>query len=151
MGSLFRSQHELIFVWKSGRGRYRNTVELGRNGRNRANVWQYPGIAGFRHSEGGDLLASHPTCKPVKMVADAILDVTARGDIVIDPFMGSGTTLIAAERVGRIAYGLEIDPHYCDTVIRRYQALTGDPAVHSQSGRTFAELVAAAGNGKCAA
>ena len=132
-----------MFVWKSGRGRHRNNVELGRNGRNRTNVWEYPAIAGFRHSEGGDLLASHPTCKPVNMVADAILDVTARGDIVVDPFMGSGTTLIAAERVGRIAYGLEIDPHYCDGIIRCYQSLTGDMAMHSESGQTFDQLTAA--------
>lgn len=148
MGSLYRSQHELVFVWKSGRGRHRNNVELGRNGRNRTNVWEYPSIAGFRHSEGGDLLATHPTCKPVNLVVDAILDVTARGDIVVDPFMGSGTTLIAAERVGRIAYGLEIDPIYCDAIVRRYQALTGDTVVHSESGRTFDDIAAAALDGE---
>lgn len=148
MGSLYRSQHELVFVWKSGRGRHRNNVELGRNGRNRTNVWEYPSIAGFRHSEGGDLLATHPTCKPVNLVADAILDVTARGDIVVDPFMGSGTTLIAAERVGRIAYGLEIDPIYCDAIVRRYQALTGNTVVHSESGRTFDDIAAAALDGE---
>ena len=143
MGSLYRSQHELVFVWKNGRARHRNNVELGRYGRNRTNVWSYPAIAAFRHSEEGDLLAAHPTCKPVKLVADAILDVTARGDIVVDPFMGSGTTLIAAERVGRVSYGLELDPAYCDTIIRRYQALTGDIVVHSESGQTFDDLAAA--------
>ena len=140
MGSLYRSQHEMVFVWKNGRARHLNNVELGRHGRNRTNVWSYPGIAGFRYSEGGDLLATHPTCKPVKLVADAILDVTARGDIVVDPFMGSGTTLIAAERVGRTAYGMELDPLYCDTIIRRYQSLTGDAAVHVESGLTFDAL-----------
>ena len=151
MGSLYRSQHELVFVWKNGRARHRNNVELGRYGRNRTNVWTYPAIAAFRHSEGGDLLADHPTCKPVKLVADAILDVTARGDIVADPFMGSGTTLIAAERVGRSAYGLELDPLYCDTIVRRYQALTGDAAIHGASGRTFDDMAAAAPDRECAA
>lgn len=140
MGSLYRSQHELVFVWKSGRGRHRNNVELGRHGRSRTNVWSYPSISGFRHSEDKDLLAAHPTVKPVKLVADAILDVSARGEIVIDPFMGSGTTLIAAERVGRIAYGFEIDPLYCDTIIRRFEALTGEVAVHEESGATFHDL-----------
>jgi len=140
MGSLYRSQHELIFVWKSGRARHRNNVELGRHGRNRTNLWSYPSISAFRHSEDGDLLADHPTCKPVKLVADAILDVTARGDVVVDPFMGSGTTLIAAERVGRIAHGLEIDPLYCDTILRRYRALTGDEPIHGLSGLSFARV-----------
>lgn len=142
MGSLYRSQHELVFVWKNGRTRHRNNVELGRHGRNRTNVWSYPAIAAFRHSEESDLLAAHPTCKPVKLVADAILDVTARGDIVVDPFMGSGTTLIAAERVGRAGYGLELDPAYCDIIVRRYQQLTGDNAVHAESGRSFDDLAA---------
>jgi DNA modification methylase len=140
MGSLYRSQHELVFVWKSGPGRHRNNVALGKYGRNRTNVWSYPSIAGFRHSEGGDLLKDHPTCKPVRLVADAILDVTARGDIVVDPFMGSGTTLIAAERVGRIAHGLELDPRYCDAILRRYEALTGDAAVLAATGETFAAV-----------
>lgn len=151
MGSLYRSQHELVFVWKNGRTRHRNNVELGRHGRNRTNVWTYPAIAAFRHSEGGDLLADHPTCKPVKLVADAILDVTARGDIVVDPFLGSGTTLIAAERVGRSAYGLELDPRYCDTIVRRYQALSGDAAIHGASGKTFDDMAAAAIDPECAA
>lgn len=142
MGSLYRSQHELFFVWKSGRGRHQNNVELGRNGRTRTNVWSYESAAAFRYSEGGDLLAGHPTCKPVALVADAILDVSKRGDIVIDPFMGSGTTMIAAERVGRIAYGMEIDPIYVDGIIRRFEKLTGQDAVH-QDGRTFAEITLA--------
>jgi DNA modification methylase len=142
MGSLYRSQHEFVFVWKSGRARHRNNVELGRHGRNRTNVWNFPSIAGFRHSEGGDLLQLHPTSKPVKLVAEAILDVTSRGDVVVDPFMGSGTTLIAAERVGRIAHGLEIDTLYCDAIVRRYEALTGDMPVLEETGETFAVVAA---------
>ena len=141
MGSLYRSQHELFFVWKSGRGRHRNNVELGKNGRSRTNIWPYPSAAGFRHSEGGDLLADHPTCKPVALVADAILDVSKRGEIVVDPFMGSGTTIIAAERVGRIAYGIELDPLYVDAAIRRFEKLTGEEVLH-EDGRTFSEVAA---------
>ena len=145
MGGLYRNQMELIFVWKAGRGRNRDNVALGKFGRNRTNVWEYPGIAGFRFSEGGDLLKTHPTCKPVKLVADAILDVTARGEIVIDPFLGSGTTIIAAERIGRIAYGMEIDPLYCDAILRRYRDLTGDEPVRASTRQTFAELEAERG------
>ena len=111
MGSLYRSQHELVFVFKTGRGGHRNNVQLGRFGRNRSNVWHYPGPTPSPASrEEGNLLALHPTVKPVAMVADAILDCTARGDIVLDGFLGSGTTLIAAERTGRRCYGLELDP-----------------------------------------
>jgi DNA modification methylase len=109
MGSLYRSQHELIFVFKNGKGRHQNNVMLGKYGRNRSNVWQYEGANTFsRHGDEGNLLALHPTCKPVNLVADAILDCSARGDIVLDCFLGSGTTLIAAERVGRICYGMEL-------------------------------------------
>ena len=146
MGSLYRSQHELFFVWKSGQGRHQNNVELGRNGRNRTNVWSYPGIAAFRHSEGGDLLEAHPTSKPVALVADAIRDVSKRGDLVIDPFIGSGTTIIAAERVGRIAYGIELDPLYIDASIRRFEHLTGQVARHD-SDLTFTEIAAQRANG----
>ncbi len=142
MGSLYRSQHEMIFVWKAGQGRHRNNVELGRNGRNRSNVWQYPAIGTFRHSDEGDLLQLHATPKPARMIADAILDVTARGDIVLDPFIGSGTTIIAAERIGRRAYGMELDPVHVDTAIRRFERHSGEAAVHVATGRTFAEMSA---------
>ena len=145
MGGLYRNQMELVFVWKAGRGRNRNNVALGKYGRSRTNVWNYPGIAGFRYSEGGDLLKTHPTCKPVRLVADAILDVTARGEIVIDPFLGSGTTIIAAERVGRVAYGMEIDPIYCDAILRRYRDLTGDEPILASTNQTLAELEAERG------
>ena len=141
MGSLYRSQHELIFVFKTGRGRHRNNVQLGRFGRSRSNVWHYPGANSFsRKTEEGNLLALHPTVKPVALVADAILDCTAHGDIVLDGFLGSGTTVIAAERTGRRCYGLELDPGYVDTIIRRWQALTGGIARHADSGRSFDDL-----------
>src|SRR5207248_9821831 len=111
MGSLYRSQHELVFVFKHGRSGHRNNVQLGQFGRNRSNIWRYPGANSFAGGgEEGNLLALHPTVKPVAMVVDAILDASARGDIVLDAFLGSGTTLIAAERTGRRCYGLELDP-----------------------------------------
>jgi hypothetical protein len=143
MGSLYRSQHELVFVFKYGRDRHRNNVQLGQFGRNRSNVWRYPGANSFsRSGDEGNLLALHPTVKPVALVADAILDCTARGDLVLDGFLGSGTTLIAAERVGRHCYGLEIDPVYIDTIVRRWQAFTGDSARHESSGKSFNEVEA---------
>jgi len=142
MGSLYRSMHEFVFVFKNGSASHRNNVQLGRYGRNRTNVWSYPCANTFsRQSEEGHLAALHPTVKPVALVADAIMDCSARGDIVLDPFMGSGTTLIAAERVGRRGYGMEIDPLYVDTVVRRWQAFTGDKAIHAVSRKTFDDLV----------
>ena len=145
MGSLYRSQHELIFVFKHGRAAHRNNVELGKNGRYRTNIWHYPGANSFaRKTDEGNLLEMHPTVKPVAMVADAILDCSARGDIVPDPFLGSGTTLLAAERTGRTCYGLELDPLYIDTIIRRWQKYTGGSAVHAASGKLFDDLAAGA-------
>jgi DNA modification methylase len=145
MGSFYRSRHEFVFVYKQGTAPHRNNVELGRHGRNRSNVWSYPGVNSFgRRGEEGNLLALHPTVKPVKLVADAILDCAARGDVVLDAFLGSGTTLIAAERVGRRCFGVELDPLYVDTAIRRWQALTGDTARHATSGHSFDELEATA-------
>ena len=138
MGSLYRSMHEFVLVFKNGTAPHRNNVQLGKYGRNRTNVWDYPCANTFsRQSEEGYLSALHPTVKPVAMVADAILDCSARGDVVLDPFMGSGTTLIAAERVGRRCYGMEIDPLYVDTIIRRWQAFTGDKAIHAVTGKSF--------------
>jgi DNA modification methylase len=138
MGSLYRSQHEFVFVFKNGSASHRNNVQLGRFGRYRSNVWNYPGANSLgRGTEEGNLLALHPTVKPVKLVADSILDCSARGDLVLDPFMGSGSTLMAAERVGRCCYGLEIDPLYVDTIIRRWQAQTGEDAIHETTGRRF--------------
>jgi hypothetical protein len=141
MGSLYRSQHELVFVFKQRGGSHRNNVQLGQFGRNRSNVWHYPGANSFARSTAeGNLLVLHPTVKPVAMVADAILDCTARGEIVLDAFLGSGTTVIAAERTGRRCYGLELDPAYVDTAVRRWQALTGGSARHAASGRSFDDL-----------
>jgi DNA modification methylase len=141
MGSLYRSQHELVFVFKHGRDGHRNNVQLGQFGRNRSNVWRYPGANSFaRCGEEGNLLALHPTVKPVAMVADAILDCSARGDIVLDAFLGSGTTVIAAERTGRRCFGLELDAGYLDMTVRRWQALTGGTAHHAASGRSFDDL-----------
>jgi DNA modification methylase len=141
MGSFYRSQHELVFVFKHGRNGHRNNVRLGQFGRNRSNVWHYPGANSFaRSGQEGNLSALHPTVKPVAMVADAILDCSARGDIVLDGFLGSGTTVIAAERTGRRCYGIELDAGYADTTIRRWQALTGGSALHGISGRSFDDL-----------
>jgi DNA modification methylase len=138
MGSLYRSQHELVFVFKNGKAPHRNNIELGQFGRYRTNVWQYPGVNSFsRKTDEGNLLEFHPTVKPVALVADAILDCTARNDIVLDPFLGSGTTVIAAERTGRVCLGIEIDPLYVDTAIRRWQTFTGQEAVNSSSGKSF--------------
>ena len=148
MGSLYRSQHELVFVFKRGRARHRNNVQLGRHGRDRSNLWSYPGARTLsRTSEEGNLLAMHPTVKPLRLVADALLDCTTRGDIVLDPFLGSGTTLLAAERVGRVCRALEIDPLYTDTAIRRWQDHTGEHAQHAESGRRFDEIAGDAAPG----
>jgi DNA modification methylase len=141
MGSLYRSQHELVPVFKQRGGPHRNNVQLGQFGRNRSNVWRYPGANSF--ARGGvedNLLALHPTVKPVAMVADAILDGSARGDVVLDAFLGSGTTVIAAERTGRRCCALELDPGYVDTAIRRWQTLTGDKTRHAATGRSFDDL-----------
>jgi DNA modification methylase len=143
MGSFYRSRHELIFVFRNGNGKHRNNVQLGRYGRNRTNVWEYPGVNTLsKQTDEGSLLALHPTVKPVALVADALLDCSSRGDIVLDGFLGSGSTLIAAERTGRHCHGVEIDPVYVDTAIRRWQRHTGDHAVHTISGKRFDELAA---------
>lgn len=150
MGSLYRSQHELIFVYKNGAERHTNNVQLGRFGRNRTNVWQYPGVNSFARETGeGNLLALHPTVKPVALVADALLDASDRGDIVLDPFLGSGTTVVAAEKTGRVGYGIELDPRYVDVAVRRWQRLTGHSATCATSGMSFDEraVVRAASEG----
>ena len=139
MGSLYRSQHELVLVWLNGRGAHINNVELGRHGRSRSNVWTYPGVNTFRPGRN-DELRMHPTVKPVALVADAIKDCSLRGATVLDPFIGSGTTLIAAEKTGRKARGIEIDPRYVDAAVRRWQAYTGKPAIQPNTGLTFEQV-----------
>ena len=139
MGSLYRSQHELICVFKSGTGRHTNNIELGKNGRHRTNVWEYDS-AGTQARKGNNVLELHPTVKPVQLVMDALLDCSNRGDIVLDSFLGSGTTLLAAERTGRVCRGVELDPLYVDTAIRRWQNLTGQDAVRISDDKMFREV-----------
>ncbi len=138
MGSFYRSQHELILVWKNGRAKHVNNIELGKHGRNRSNVWSYAGANAFGAERLADL-AMHPTVKPVALVADAILDCSRRGDLVLDSFGGSGTTLVACEKTGRKARLIEIDAAYCDQTIRRWQTLTGRCAINA-AGIPFNEL-----------
>ena len=139
MGSFYRSKHELIFVWKNGTESHINNFELGQHGRTRTNIWDYPGITGMRAGRLEEL-AMHPTVKPVAMVADAIKDCSRRGALVLDPFCGSGTILIAAEKTGRKARALEIDSHYVDVAVRRWQTYTGKHAVLSATGQTFEDV-----------
>ena len=136
MGSLYRSKHELVFVWKNGNEPHINNVELGQFGRSRSNVWTYAGVNTLRPGRLDDL-AMHPTVKPVALVADAIKDCSRRGGLVLDPFGGSGTTIIAAEKTGRYARVIEIDPRYCDVAVRRWEAYTGKQATHAITGKTF--------------
>ena len=141
MGSLYRSKHELVFVAKKGKAPHINNVELGRHGRYRTNVWDYAGANSFGPNRDTDL-TDHPTVKPTALVADAIRDVTKRGDIVLDAFLGSGTTILAAERTGRTGYGIEIEPGFVDVAIRRWEKLTGCEATLAATGQTFAEVAA---------
>ncbi|MBK3664776.1 site-specific DNA-methyltransferase [Bradyrhizobium diazoefficiens] len=139
MGSFYRSKHELVFVWKNGDAPHINTFELGQHGRHRTNVWDYDGVNTMRPGRM-DELAMHPTVKPVTLVADAIRDCSKRGNIVLDPFCGSGTILIAAEKTGRRARAIEIDPHYVDVAIRRWQTYTGKVARLAPLDETFDEV-----------
>ena len=140
MGSCYRSAHELCFIFKKGNKSHTNNVELGKNGRYRTNVWNYPGVNSFgRHRQD---LKMHPTVKPVEMLYDAILDVTKRGDLVLDSFLGSGSSLIAAEKAHRICYGIECEMLYIDTTIRRFQNIFKIDAVREKDGKTYNELLA---------
>jgi DNA modification methylase len=141
-GSFYRSQHEFIGVFRVGKTPHLNNIELGRHGRSRSNVWHYAGVNSFRAGRM-DELRSHPTAKPVALIADAIKDCTRRGDVVLDTFSGSGSTIMAAERVGRHARALEIEPRFVDVAIRRWQAFTGRDAFHAESGLSFDEIEAA--------
>jgi DNA modification methylase len=146
-GSLYRSQHELIFVYKTGDGSYLNNVELGRHGRNRSNVWTYAGANTFRAGRMADLTA-HPTVKPIALVADAIRDCSRRGDVVLDPFVGVGTTILAAERIGRRSYGIEIDPLYVDAAVRRWESFAKRDAILEGTRQTFDEIAQARSRGR---
>lgn len=141
MGSFYRSQHELCAIHKRGQAPHLNLVELGRHGRYRTNVWDHQGMAGFSR-EREALLKAHPTVKPWALLAEAIKDCTRHGDIVLDPFLGSGSTLIAAEKTGRVCRGIELDPAYCDVVIARFGKETGKEVMHVETGMSFAELAA---------
>jgi DNA modification methylase len=136
MGAIYRSQHEMVCVFRAGADQPLNNVELGKYGRNRSNVWSYPGMASFGAGRD-ELLASHPTVKPIALISDVLRDVTKRGDAVLDTFLGSGSTLMAAQETGRICFGVELDPLYVDAAIRRWQRATGLDAVHAESGQTF--------------
>jgi DNA modification methylase len=138
MGSLYRSKHELVLLFKAGTARHTNNVELGRHGRNRTSVWDYAGVNTFKTDRLSELVM-HPTVKPVAMIADAIKDTSRPSDIVLDAFGGSGSTIIAAEKTGRRACAIEIDPVYIDVTIRRWQNYTGRQARLADSHSTFEE------------
>ncbi|MEM5474279.1 DNA methyltransferase [Hoeflea sp. AS60] len=139
MGSFYRSKHELVFVFKKGDAPHINNFGLGDTGRYRTNVWDYPGISSLGANRDEEL-AMHPTVKPVALIADAIRDCSKRGDVVLDVFGGSGSTLIAADQCGRVARLIEIDPLYCDTIIRRFERVTGEPARLAGSGTSFGQV-----------
>jgi DNA modification methylase len=147
MGSFYRSQHELVLVYKHGTAPHINNFGLGSCGRHRTNVWSYAGANSMKRGRAEEL-AMHPTVKPVALLADAMLDCSRRGRIVLDAFGGSGSTLIAAERTGRRAYLLELDPLYVDVAIRRWEKLAGKPARHAITGLTFVEMAARRGAGE---
>lgn len=141
MGSLFRSQHEFFYIFKNGKVAHRNNIALGKYGRSRSNVWHYPSASTMtRKGTDGNLLAFHPTSKPIALVADFLLDCSARNDIVIDSCLGGGTTLLAAQRTGRICYAMDLDSLYIDTAIRRWQAMTGEQAILLSTGQTFNDI-----------
>ncbi|MDP3173736.1 MAG: DNA methyltransferase [Phenylobacterium sp.] len=141
MGTFYRSKHELVFVFKAGTAPHTNNFGLGDGGRYRTNVWDYPGVSSMG-AERGEALAMHPTVKPTALVVDAIKDCSRRGDLVLDAFAGSGTTLIAAEKCGRSARLIEFDPLYCDTILRRFERVTGKPALLTDGGATFENVEA---------
>src|SRR5215207_9231211 len=139
MGTFYRSKHELVFVFKVGNAAHTNTFGLGDTGRYRTNVWDYAGVNTMK-SGRMDELAMHPTVKPVALVADAIRDCSKRGEVVLDCFAGSGTTLIAAEKCGRGARLIEFDPAYCDRIVKRFETFTGKQARLAESGETFEDV-----------
>ncbi|MES2476442.1 MAG: DNA methyltransferase [Verrucomicrobiota bacterium] len=141
MGTFYRSQHELVFVFKSGQGKHQNHFKLGEHGRYRSNVWSYPSVMHLKEKDGDksgrDALRLHPTIKPVALIEDVLRDCSRRNEIVLDAFLGSGSTLIAAEKTERICYGIELSPRYMDVAITRWQDWTGNDAVHSETRLTY--------------
>jgi DNA modification methylase len=140
MGSFYRSQHEFVCVFKSGDAPHINNIELGKYGRYRTNVWEYAGVNGF--GNGRSDLELHPTVKPVALIDDAIRDCSRRKGIVLDPFCGSGTTLVASERTGRCGFAIELDPLYCDVSLRRLRSVCGLQAVLQATGQKFEDVAA---------
>ncbi len=143
MGTFYRSQHELVFVFKHGYAKHQNHFGLGEHGRTRSNVWSYPSVRGLSPEDGDperDALSLHPTIKPVRMIEDAILDCSRRGEIVLDPFLGSGSTLIACEKAKRVCAGIDLSPRYVDVAIQRWQQWTDMQALHASNGKTYDEL-----------
>ena len=138
-GSYYRAQHELVVVFRVGGTQHQNNIQLGRFERNRSNVWTYPGVNGFAKGRLG-FLAMHPTVKPVALVADAMRDCTSRGDVVLDPFAGSGTTILAAEKVGRRGYAVEYEPRYVDIAVQRWEAYTKADAILESDCRTYTDV-----------
>jgi DNA modification methylase len=143
-GSFYRAKHELIAVFKNGTAPHINNFGLGKKGRSRANVFDYPGVNSLHPARRGDL-ALHPTVKPLALIADLIRDCSKRNGIILDPFAGSGTTILAAERTGRIARVIELDPLYVDVAVRRWEKITGIPARHVASGSSFEQVAAERG------
>jgi DNA modification methylase len=149
MGTFYRSKHELIFVFKQGSAEHTNSFGLGDTGRYRTNVWDYAGISSIG-AHRSDELAMHPTVKPVALIADAIRDCSRRGEVVLDCFGGSGSTLIAAEKTGRLARLIEYDPVYCDTIVRRWENLTGKRARLSANGKAYDDVAELRSQGEAA-
>jgi DNA modification methylase len=141
MGTFYRSQHELVFVYKVGKAPHLNTFELGQHGRYRTNVWSYPGVNSFKAGRSEEL-ALHSTVKPVALVEDALKDVSKRNNLVLDMFGGSGTTLIAAQKCGRRARLIELDCGYCDVIVERFQRYTGKVATLEAGSENFADVAA---------
>jgi DNA modification methylase len=140
LGSLYQSQHELLPLFKKGSASHVNNLSVGKKGRHRTNLWTYPDASSLGSGKR-KALQDHPTVKPTAMLQDALIDLTNRGDIVLDPFLGSGSTLIAAENAGRVCCGIELDPRY-DVIIRRYKAATGAVVILADSGETFEKVAA---------
>ena len=148
MGTFYRSKHELVFVFKNGSTSHTNNFALGQHGRYRTNVWDYPGVNTLKPGRNQEL-EMHPTVKPVSLVMDAIKDCSHRGGVVLDAFVGSGTTLISAERTGRVGRGIEMDPRYVDVALKRWKSFSGEEAIHAATGMTFKALAEArAGSGE---